>query len=216
MKFNIVPKNMDENAGKFHEEQIFKIFYLKGKRIPFMRQKTLANCGPLSIVNGSLALKEINKNFNLPSNFPQIPQKIRKFLSENQNLRETPFGIASSIEIGKNDYTLEGGHIVNLIKKTLAESNIIITGDRFSGSVPVRDLEVGEKIRNSDWLICNKDFHYISLIKLDDNDWVFSDSMSNQPCVVNQKFIEDNYFQKGNMNPFISMKVKDKIVIIKK
>jgi hypothetical protein len=37
MKLNIVPKNMEEGAGKFHEEQIFKIFNLKGKRIPFMR-----------------------------------------------------------------------------------------------------------------------------------------------------------------------------------
>jgi hypothetical protein len=217
-KINIFPKGKEDNIKKLHKESISKIFFIKEKRIPFIHQKTRANCGPLSIVNGVSALKGINNKFNLSNdkNFPQTSQGIRKLLSSDEKLRTTSFGIAPSTEIEEDNYILEGGHISNLIKKIVSESNIQITGDRFSGSVPVPDFAVEEKIKNSDWLICNKDFHYVSFVRLDNNDWVFLDSMNNQPITVNQKFIEDNYFQLKKINSFISLKVEDKIKIIKK
>ena len=218
MKLNIVPKNKDNSTEKFHEEKISKVFYLNEKRIPFVHQKTPANCGPLSIVNGISALKGVNDKFDLSKDtkFPQTSEGIRKLLGDDYVLRTTVFGSYPSEEIKKDDYVLEGGHVINLIKRIVSESNLMIIGDRFSGSVPVPDFKFKEIINNSDWLICNKNFHYISFVKLDNNDWILLDSMSDQPSVINQQFIEDNYFQKGNMNPFISMKVKDKIVIIKK
>ena len=148
-EINVVKK--ETTKFKLHEESISKIFYLEGKRIPFTHQETLANCGPLSITNGISALKGINNEFKLfgdDKKFPETSHEIRKLLSSDPNLKTTIWGTASSTEIEKDNYRLEMKQIANLIKRLETESNIKITGDRFSGTVPV--FGINEKLNDSD------------------------------------------------------------------
>ncbi len=204
---------------ELHTESFHKIFNIRDKKVPFAHQKTLANCGPLAIVNGLNALKGINSKFKSPKEFPLSSGGIRKLLLNDQALRTEVLGIRiATDEIAKDDYAIDAQHIANIIKKLASESNIQIIGDRFTALSGFKTSEIKEKISNADWLICHKGYHFTSFVRFDDTDWVSLDSMNNQPIVVNQKFIEDNYKDISFLDPafFMALKVTDKIVIIKK
>ncbi len=210
--------NDGSKEGGIHKESIAKVFSINEKRIPFVHQETLANCGPLSIVNGIQALKNVNEKFIIPSDFPISSQGIRKLLSENEELRTTVFGTRKDTEIKQDNHVVESGHIANIIKKLESGSSIKITGDRFSAHSGFRPDEISDKIKNSDWLICHKNFHFTSFVRLDENNWVSLDSMSNEPIVVTQKSIEDSYtdIPQKYIAYFMSMKVEDGIKITPK
>lgn len=201
-----------------NKESISKIFNIREKRIPFARQETLANCGPLAIANGLNALQSVNPNYKVPKDFLVSSFAIRKLLASNEDLRKTAFGTLSSSEIQKDNRPLQTGHIANVIKKLESESNIKIIGDRFSAMSGFPAAEIQGKIQNADWLIGNKDFHYTSFIRINNDEWFFLDSMGKEPVVINQKFIEDNYqdIPGKNIAYFMAMKVEDKIKITPK
>ena len=215
-KINIVPKE----TSKFHAEQIAKVFSVKEKRIPFTHQETPANCGPLAIVNGLRALAEVNKKFNLPKDFPLSSKGIRELLAKEEVLRKSYKGTEHDEEIKKDTYALQGEHLSNILKKISQEANIVIRVDRFSNPIFISPEDLAERVKNSDWILSHKDYHYTSFIKLDGDTWVSLDSMSDRPTEVSQNFIEGSFKDvlPKVMPMFVALKVEDKpkINIIKK
>ena len=216
-EIKITPKEKTE----LHPEFLSKVFEIKGIKFPFTHQNTPANCGPLAIVNGSRTLQSANQKFVLPKDFPSSSWAIRELLANEQSLRTTIWGTRASDLIKQDSTALETDHIANLIKKLASESNIKIIGDRFSSDSGFRVSEIDEKIQNSDWLVCHKGFHYTSFVRVNKDEWISLDSMSNHPTVVTQKYIQDNYKEaslKDTPARFIAIKVEDKpkITIVKK
>ena len=210
-----------EKLPGLHVETISKYFNVNGKDITFTHQKTPANCGPLSIINGISALEKLNPDFKFAKDFPRTSGGIRKILSEDQELRKTIFGDVPREEIQKDNYSLSNFHIINLIQKFLEGSDLKITGDRFTGVVPVPIYRTGEVINNSDWVVYYRANHFTSFVRFDQKDWIFLDSMNERPLIVTQEYVKDickdvpsgkSYTQ----SMFVSLKIKDKITIIKK
>ncbi len=213
---NIHEKFPGSPSGKdsLPKESISRIFYLKDKRIPFVHQETPANCGPLAIANGLQALKNIQPKLRIPDSFAVSSAGIRKLLASDPDLKNTLHGFPNASDIAKDNYVLNTLHISNILERLASETNIEITGNRFSlAGIPSN--KVTDTIKNSDMLIRNKDFHYVSFARLDEQDWVNLDSMATAPSIVSQQFLEDDFQDVGKVHTiFMGLKVTDPQIII--
>jgi len=176
-KFNIVKV---EKESKLPKEAISKILNIDWKRLSHTLQKTPANCGPLSITNGLHALTALNDNFIYPDNFPKTSDWIRKLLWEDNQLRSTtwwPFGF----EVTQDNFALNSEIIYNLVDRLTQTSNLQIVWDRFapSRSWGIALDNVYNVFDQSDWIIVNQNFHYKSYVRIDKDNRLCVDSLSN-------------------------------------
>ncbi len=159
-----------------HKESIMKLLNIDWKQLQYSAQKTPANCGPLSIINWLYALTAFNTDFQYPKDFPRTSNEIRKLLVEDWQLRNTMRWFFGN-EVSQDNHALVTDILYNIIKKLTEISNLEITWNRFKSDEWIPPNEVYNIIDNSDRIIKNSNFHYISYVKIGDNNRLCVDSM---------------------------------------
>lgn len=209
-----IQKKTEDALSKIHSEGIHKIHNVNWIQLQHSRQKTPANCWPLSIINWVYALDAFHEEFKYPEGFSRSSNQIRKLLEDNVEFRHASnWWYYLPNEVSKDNQALEWAIIYNIVN-SIKWIRILWSGFLTGSNIKFIDTNnKDEMLNNADWIILLRDYHYKSYVKVNLDNWICVDSLIEKPFVLSDQRLKNTI---GDIPQFLAMKYSKPQFTIKK
>lgn len=192
-KINIVPKIKNTGEDKISvipktSNQVIR-YKVGEKEILFQCQLNVADCGPLSVINGVNFLEALRNVRIKKDYFPHSTESFRRLIATGLELPSFKT-IEERKNILQHNTVCDNLELAGVMNKHLDKEKIIVLGSSFDSSAPGFSSQIEELTicKNSDLLLIRpkNNFHFFSMVKTEQNTWLKLDSMFQYPTPVSQ------------------------------